>query len=282
MLRLISGPWREQFRELVGKTERSLLLASPFIKADEAERVSECLRRAGHTQPSLTVLTDFRADSILSSSLDIDALRIFSIRFEKSSIVSVPRLHAKVYVSDARRAVVTSANLTRAGFEENVEYGLLIDDSELASRISQDMESYARLGSPVPADVLDRLLKTEQKLRTRYADVLRSAKAELRKRFDATYRAAREEMIATQVGTRSATSVFSDAILYLLSTRPMSTVELHPRIQRLLPDLCDDSVELVINGEHFGKRWKHQVRNSQQALKRAGLIRLEGRLWRRS
>jgi hypothetical protein len=40
---------------------------------------------------------------------------------------------------------------------------------------------------------------------------------------------------------------------------------------RRLPDLCDDSVELVIHCERFGKAWKHHVRNAQQNLKRGGL-----------
>jgi len=48
-----------------------------------------------------------------------------------------------------------------------------------------------------------------------------------------------------------------------------------------LPDLCDDDVELVINGEHFGKKWKHQVRNAQQALKRVGRISFDGKRWHR-
>jgi len=37
-------------------------------------------------------------------------------------------------------------------------------------------------------------------------------------------------------------------------------------------------VDRVIEGRHFGKRWKHQVRSAQQHLKAAGLVELvEGR-----
>jgi hypothetical protein len=81
------------------------------------------------------------------------------------------------------------------------------------------------------------------------------------------------------VGSRSANSLFSDAVIYVLSKGPLTTQELHQRIQRLLPDLCDDSVELIINGERFGKRWKHGVRNAQQFLKKSGTIRFDGRRW---
>jgi hypothetical protein len=46
-----------------------------------------------------------------------------------------------------------------------------------------------------------------------------------------------------------------------------------------LPDLCDDAVELLINGQRFGKRWKHAVRNAQQYLKRSGKIAVKGENW---
>jgi hypothetical protein len=35
----------------------------------------------------------------------------------------------------------------------------------------------------------------------------------------------------------------------------------------------------VIDGQRFGKRWKHDVRNAQQYLKRQGIIVFDGRKW---
>jgi hypothetical protein len=68
-------------------------------------------------------------------------------------------------------------------------------------------------------------------------------------------------------------AIFSDTILYLLKKNgPLTTAELHPLIQSIHPDICDDSIDRVINGQHFGKKWKHQVRSVQQLLKRQGLI----------
>jgi hypothetical protein len=54
----------------------------------------------------------------------------------------------------------------------------------------------------------------------------------------------------------------------------MPTAELHPLIQRIHPDLCDDSVDRVIDGKHFGKKWKHAVRTAQQHLKKIGKVEL--------
>jgi hypothetical protein len=52
------------------------------------------------------------------------------------------------------------------------------------------------------------------------------------------------------------------------------------RVKLTDPDLCDDSVDRVIDGVHFGKKWKHYVRNAQQYLKRSGEIEFDGSRWR--
>ena len=39
------------------------------------------------------------------------------------------------------------------------------------------------------------------------------------------------------------------------------------------------SIDRVIDGVHFGKRWKHYVRNAQQFLKRTGRVYYDGDRW---
>jgi hypothetical protein len=51
-------------------------------------------------------------------------------------------------------------------------------------------------------------------------------------------------------------------------------------VQAIHPDLCDDSIDRVIDGEHFGKKWKHQVRSAQSYLKRIGSVQLRDGKWR--
>jgi hypothetical protein len=52
----------------------------------------------------------------------------------------------------------------------------------------------------------------------------------------------------------------------------MTTEDIHMAVQQIHPDLCDDLLDRVIDGQRFGKLWKHQIRTSQQHLKNAGLI----------
>ncbi|MGH9254186.1 MAG: hypothetical protein ACRD3C_06405 [Vicinamibacterales bacterium] len=66
---------------------------------------------------------------------------------------------------------------------------------------------------------------------------------------------------------------------YLLAKHgPLRTEELHPRVSAIHPDLCDDSFDRVINGRHFGKKWKHAVQSAQLRLKsRVQIAIIDGR-----
>ncbi len=107
----------------------------------------------------------------------------------------------------------------------------------------------------------------------------KSTNRKLKASFSRTLHQARSKFLGAQVGARSAHSLFAEAILYTLAQGPLETDQLHPKVQSLLPDLCDDDVELIINGQRFGKRWKHAVRNAQQYLKRSGQIVFDGQRW---
>ncbi len=260
---------------------QDVLIASPYIKTSEAHWVCHRLRR-GRTggAPKLRVLTDLRSDSVLSGALDVQALRVFCEAGEDAKVISLPRLTSKVYIGDTKMAIVTSANLTPAGLEKNFEYGVGLKDEGVTTAIRADLESYARIGNPLEPHVLSELESIADELKREYQEVQRSSHARIRKRFAQTLNRANIEFLKAQVGTRSAHSLFSEAVIYALSSRgPMETRRLAPEIQKLLPDLCDDAVELMINGERFGKRWKHDVRNAQQALKRQGAVTFDGKRW---
>jgi hypothetical protein len=59
---------------------------------------------------------------------------------------------------------------------------------------------------------------------------------------------------------------------------------LHGYIHDIHPDICDDTLDRVIDGQHFGKLWKHRVRTAQAHLKEKGLIEYDParRVWKRT
>jgi len=279
-IEVIRSPWRTRFKEFVISTERSLLLVAPFIKLKEAAWLTETVANQKRLdQIHLTILTSFQADSVLSNTLEIQALSHFQSGFPSCKVISVPHLHAKVYISDETRAIVTSANLTTAALDQNAEYGIQINTPSVVQQISLDLLGYAKLGSPVPPDAVKNLGYIASDLVNRYRDLQNSAASELRRTFNNKLYEVTQEFLATQVGPRTAHALFAEAILYVLRKGPLPTRELHSDIQQLLPELCDDSMELIINGQSFGKRWKHKVRTSQVYLRRKGAIALHGDRW---
>jgi len=73
---------------------------------------------------------------------------------------------------------------------------------------------------------------------------------------------------------------FERTVKYLLETHgALSTKEIHPFVQAIHPDLCDNDVDRVIAGKHFGKKWKHAVRTAQGKLRIKKIIKLESGKW---
>lgn len=264
---------------MISIARKELILASPYIKKTEADWVCDELKKAKVSRAAVQILTHVRTDSVLSGSLDLDALIAFSNNLPNATILNLPRLHAKVYVADSRCAFVTSANLTSPGLDGNFECGVTMDEQSVVNELRISLRAYAKVGNVLTADTLRELGATANELAREFQHVQRAAGSKLRRRFSEKLRSANYQFVRAQVGARSAHSLFSEAILYVLSTMPLTTAELHPRIQRMLPDLCRDDIELIINGERFGKKWKHAVRNAQQYLKRTNQIQFDGKRW---
>jgi HKD family nuclease len=279
MIDLYTSPWRHRFTDFLKGIKSDLLVATPFIKVDEAKWLLDNLSIRFSSGLNLQILTDLRSESVLSKSLDIGALLYLITYHKKTIIVNLPRLHAKVYIGDDKRAIITSANLTSPGLDSNFEYGIGISDDVVVQNIKTDIENYSKLGSQVSKEVLSELSTIGQELVKEYEKVQQSARSDFKRKFNDKLRSANVEFIRAQVGRRSAHGVFSEAVLYVLRKRPMTTRELHPLIKQLLPELCDDTVELIIDGQRFGKKWKHHVRNVQQFLKNQGLIAFDGKRW---
>ena len=90
-----------------------------------------------------------------------------------------------------------------------------------------------------------------------------------------------DELLRLRAAGRTAHAIFADAILHLLLDGPITTVELNQAIQRIHPDLCDDSIDRVINIAAFWQEMEAcSVRMTQVFLRRRGDIRLEDRKWR--
>jgi phosphatidylserine/phosphatidylglycerophosphate/cardiolipin synthase-like enzyme len=158
------------FEELLGTAERSVW-ASTYAFFD-GPRVFEalCRRMDTCTQLQVTLLLNIerkRGDATATEHL----VRRFADRFWKTDwpgtcrprVFYDPRslepdgpagvLHAKAVVADDELVLVTSANLTEAALDRNIELGLLVRDPALAATVSRHFQVLIdrELLRPLPA-----------------------------------------------------------------------------------------------------------------------------------
>jgi hypothetical protein len=279
---LLPSPWAERFDSLVESACTSLVLCSPYIGRGPCERIARRSAAAGRPALRVSVLTELSSGNILSGATDVAALAAILECSESTEVRFLPSLHAKVYIADETSAVVTSANMTDSGLSRNLEYGVLFRDRGTVREIRADVLRYARLGSPARLSELQALARDAEELVPLQRRAERSARAALRRELARRRRAMETGILRARVAGRSAHAIFADAVLHLLQKGPMATDQIHHAIQRIHPDLCDDTVDRVIDGQHFGKKWKHAVRTAQAHLKKRGEIRLDGDTWRRT
>jgi phosphatidylserine/phosphatidylglycerophosphate/cardiolipin synthase-like enzyme len=232
------------------------------------------------TDIRVEVLTNLTVDNLLSGVLDIVALRDMALSLPNVTVTYLPGLHAKVYVADVRIAIVSSGNLTTAGLAINYEYGVLLRDSLMVEKVRDDLTKYGLLGSRVPLETLETLARATQDLKAVHQRAERSINARLRKEFEERTEQAKLELLKARAQNRTTHAIFTDTVLYLLEQKgPLTTRELHPLVKQIHPDMCDDSIDRVIGDVHFGKKWKHYVRDAQLNLRRRGIIKTDGKRW---
>ena len=281
-IQLIPSPCKDALARLVESVQGELHIVSPYITQAGTAFITSRIDGATRRQSiDVRLLTDLNPLSVCQGSCDPEAILDLTRSFRLTMIHHLPRVHAKIVVADRAAAMIGSANLTQGGIQENYEYNIKVSSQEVASRIAQDVEEYSSLGAPITTDLLESYAKAATELRETFRRKERGVSSAIRREFQARVKSGDDLLLRARV-KEGVTRVFSRTILFLLRGGPLRTVDLHPQIKRIHPDLCDDSVDRVIDGERFGKKWKHLVRTAQQILKREGGVEFDGQFWRLS
>jgi len=82
-------------------------------------------------------------DSILIIRKKLSSIRIYEWDKTKSEACLSGRVHAKCAVADGRLAFITSANLTDAALERNMELGVYFKDGDIPTLLQDHLESLA-------------------------------------------------------------------------------------------------------------------------------------------
>jgi phosphatidylserine/phosphatidylglycerophosphate/cardiolipin synthase-like enzyme len=131
-MKILKTPWKNEFLDLVSKSEKSIKITSPFVK----ENICNELLEAKKSGTSLNLITSFKLTNIYLGSLDILALE--NIIKNKGVVRNFSKLHSKIYLFDDKEAIITSGNLTNGGLMDNYEYGVYTDDNSIVSNVVSD------------------------------------------------------------------------------------------------------------------------------------------------
>lgn len=276
MYELVPSPVEDKLIQVIKGARKSLFVAVPYIKNYGVDILSKNAETDG-----LRLITNFSVQNITGAGFDVRAMLNLWDRFSLE-VSSLQNLHAKVYIADGKTAFITSANLTRGGLVENYEYGIVLKDERLVADIVEDMNNYFKLGNIFNRDRLAEIISDVDKIKVLQKQMAMTAQAkQLQTALKKKQQELETKLLTNRVEGITLNAIFSETIVYIIrKVGPLSTKELHPFIQNIHPDICDDTIDRVINGQHFGKKWKHLVRNAQQHLKQNNVIKLEDDKWR--
>jgi phosphatidylserine/phosphatidylglycerophosphate/cardiolipin synthase-like enzyme len=121
--------WNSLASVLEGKTE-SVFVSSPWFSTEGIEKLNTFLPDKKVRQiKNIEIWFRMNVDDHLLGITDYESLLGFAERIHKQSrderfkLYASDNLHAKIYASD-KRILITSANLTKNGFVDNVEIGV--------------------------------------------------------------------------------------------------------------------------------------------------------------
>lgn len=132
MFSIIKTPSHNKFYGLIKEAKENIYLCAPFIKKSIVDKILE----NKSYEIEMVVITSANISNFMCGSLDISAIK--ELIKKGVTVRNYQNLHAKIYIFDRKKVLVTSANLTNNALYKNFEYGVLIDDSLVADKIYDD------------------------------------------------------------------------------------------------------------------------------------------------
>ena len=136
----------ETLQNLIEGTEKSLTITGYSISDYFADMLDVIIRKSQQG-----VYVRLYVNDMEKQKSALDRLMAYKSRFlqvyeyQKQEDDKMAALHAKLFVSDAMKSLVSSANLSYHGMQGNVEMGFLIESPEKAKQIEEVMKEMVRM-----------------------------------------------------------------------------------------------------------------------------------------
>jgi PLD-like domain len=165
-VRLVRSGWRTELSDGLAVAQGSVRVVSPFIKRSAAQHLLN-----GNSPPDLRIVTRYKLADFAEGVSDLAALR--SLLGHGARIRGIAGLHSKLFLFGSSRALVTSANLTKAGLESNHELGIVATDESIVDGCAEYFDDLWEQGATDLA--MKRVEDWEDKVRSHLARFPRRA-----------------------------------------------------------------------------------------------------------
>ena len=138
----------EEVKELLANSNKALIV-SPFISLTVIDKMKNWLTSGFHELTLITTLKEKNPDQLRKVPVLIELFRLKKTRGFHLAVKIDNQLHGKVYIGmrdeNFTGAIVTSANFTDNGLENNHEWGIFFNDQKEISNIHQQIVKDASL-----------------------------------------------------------------------------------------------------------------------------------------
>jgi len=132
MLEIIKNPIYDTFMNLCTESKQSIKFCAPFVK----ENIIKDVLKVKQQSTAVNLITNININNFYNGASDTAALN--NILDYSEYIFYRSNLHAKFYIFDDKKTIITSGNLTFNGLRKNFEYGVITDDSNLLDTVNSD------------------------------------------------------------------------------------------------------------------------------------------------
>lgn len=137
---------KETIQKLIEGTEKSIIITGYSISDYFADMLDVIIRKSQQG-----VYVRLYVNDIEKQKTVLDRLMAYKSRFlqvyeyQKQEDDKMAALHAKILISDVRKTLVSSANLSYHGMQGNIEMGFLLESSDKAKQIEEIMKEMIRM-----------------------------------------------------------------------------------------------------------------------------------------
>lgn len=137
---------KDTTRKLIENTEKSLTITGYSISDYFAEMIDAIIRKSQQGVYVRVYVNDIEKQKEALDRLMSYRSRFLQIyEYQKQEDDKMAALHAKLIVSDVKKSLLSSANLSYHGMQGNIEMGFLIESHDKAKQIEDVMKEMVRM-----------------------------------------------------------------------------------------------------------------------------------------